>query len=631
MSYARRLFVAFALVLVQAGSGQSQPFFSEKDILVVSPRADRDLVRTLVDNQTLLSESDISSRLRVAHFLAQVFTETGGLSRLDENLNYSADRLLRVFSRKVITPAKAREIEHQPRQIANWIYGNRLGNRGRDTDDGWRYRGSGYIQLTGRDNFVRRGAEIGLPIVDNPDIARDPIAGLKAATAYWLAREINEAADLNDRLRVRVLVNGPAAHGAAVARTWFNLLWVKVFASRAPFGEELAWVESSEIVDPTDIQRAIAEILSEEGFLDDAGAVESAGGGEAYSEALRAYQTSRGLSETGVLDEDTLYAITDPSEWRDLEAAEYTAAPMVDPDGTASFALDGNSEEAAPVLEGKTKSIEPIEAELASAGLDIDELTSFAGAAETYSEYELAEGRYEGDNFIPFTVIGDDNREPVLNTTQFPESAIVQIVFKKVAGIAQNLCTGAMISPDTVLTAGHCVHSGTAIGHWYQDFIVYPGRNTDTKPFGECHAVRLLALRGWIEAATNADARLYDMAALKLDCDVGSRTGWFGVRAMGDEELGAQTKLQGYAGDRSPTGRQWVSLDQVRVLQQLKAFYQNDSFGGTSGAPVTRGSDPQIFCVHTNGLHGSPPWSENNACTRITPDRMATIAGWIEP
>lgn len=615
------LILVVVLSVLGAGRSHAIDYFTADEIRRVSPRADAALVDALVRQQPDLTSAQVSSRLRVAHFLAQVMTETGGLLRLDENMNYSTQGLIRTFSRRTISEAKARELAHKPREIANWVYGERLGNRGRHTDDGWNYRGSGYIQLTGRHNFIQRGLETGLPLADDFERARRPDQGLAVALAYWRARDINAAADLNDRFRTRVLVNGPAAHGHDQAVIWFNRIWTEVMRDKPEFGQVSDVVESLD-VDAQDERTALGNILSGLGYLPD-GATES---DAALADALRDFQQERGLAVTGEFDEDTLYAVTDPVEWRREEAIEFAAAPLADPDGSASFSLMTDQARDTTLMlapnEGSGRTV--------AQELSADNLGRLMQAEGTYSEYEMEGGTFVRDTFIPFTIIPPDDREVVLDTSGFPARAIVQILFRKTPLIqGYNLCSGAMIAPDTVLTAGHCVHSGTANGVWFTDFQVFPGRNTANKPFGDCRGVTLYALRGWTAAATASEARDYDLAAIKLDCTVGERTGWMGLRAMSDDELGAQALVQGYAGDRQPAGRQWQSSGPIDVMQQLKAFYRIDTAGGTSGSPVISQSDQMVVCVHTNGLHGSPPWNAHNACTRLTASRLATIADWI--
>ncbi|WP_134724328.1 peptidoglycan-binding protein [Paracoccus luteus] len=621
---------AFAAVLaVAALSGRgatAQDFFTAAEIRAVSPRAAPVLVQALVDNQRALAAADIDTRLRLAHFLAQVMTETGGLRRLDENMNYSAARLTEVFSRGVVTPAKAGQIAGQPEAIANWVYRNRLGNGSPESGDGWAYRGSGYIQLTGRTNYRLRGEEVGIPLEQQPDLARQPGPGLTAATAYWSARRINAAADLNDRPGVRRLVNGPRMEGLDQAKLWHNRIWAGIYANRAPFPGEGAVTEAGEAA-PEDASEALQRILVDEGFAL-SGSFEAGGDpAAATAEALRGYQESRGLPATGVLDDDTFYAITDPAEWRTTDDTELAAAPpMGDADQGVAFDLPGTAP-APPAL----AALDPVTGTGQSRPqpLDVNQLSALGRAGGAYSAYETAQGRYVGNDFIPFTVIGNDDRKVVLDTTAFPARAIVQILFRKREGLGQNLCSGAMIAPDMVLTAGHCVHGGTTMGRWYSDFEVFPGRNTGSQPFGACKATRLYALRGWTSATTVSDSRLYDLGAIRLDCDAGQRTGWFGVVPLADDASGQPSTVQGYAADKEPPGRQWVSRDQFRVVETEKAFYENDTFGGTSGSPVFTEADNHITCVHTNGLHGTGNWARFNGCTRITPERLATIAGWI--
>lgn len=627
-----------ALVTVfSASAAVAQDFFTRDELLSVSPRAQPQLVDALVANQALLAQNGINSRLRLAHFLSQVFLETGGLRVIDENMNYSAGRLREVFGRRVPV-AKAQALaaitprEEKERQIANWVYGNRLGNQGRNTDDGWNYRGSGYIQLTGRANFRARGDEIGIDLESDPEKARSPVDGLKAATAYWKARNINAPADINDRYYVRVLVNGPAAHDFEKGVAWFNKIWVKIFRDKAPINPEPSWLESDDIGIDVDAETLGAgAILRVEGFLEpvniestlpqDIDAAEAA----ALTEAVRSFQASRGLEVTGEIDDDTFYALTEPS--KDQDQTKLAMLPG-NPDGTSRHLLGG-----IPVIED-VPVFDPVET---VTGATSDQLSiedrQLVKASASYSDMDLEFGKFtETGVYIPFTVIGDDSRKAILNTKEFPASAIVQITYKKPGRSGRYQCSGAMIAENLVLTAGHCVHSGTRGGQWFQKFFVFPGRNTLNRPFGRCKATEVFALSGWTESQSAFEASSYDMGAIRLDCSVGERTGIFGLRALGGNERGIATTVQGYAPDKQPQGRQWFSLDQMRKIHKFKGFYQNDTVGGTSGAPVFSGTDYRIFCVHANGVSPGllPPWNANNACTRMTDTRLRTIASWID-
>ncbi len=654
---ARRACACLVLTLMMAAFGlgaaaQDQKLLTAEDLRTIAPRAPQEYLDAIVAAEDQFEAAGITTRLRMAHFLAQVMTETGALRRLDENMNYSAEGLLRTFSRRVISPAKAQQLARQPEAIANWVYRNRLGNGDENSGDGWRYRGSGFIQLTGRANFRDRGLEVSLPLEQQPDLARQAREGLQAAIAYWRARGINAAADDNDRRRVRILVNGPAAHGFEQSVVYFNRLWLDVFRDKAAQGFEtvdLAEAQAEERA--TEEAEAIPEaelfdaILAETGLVSAAELSNEAGGAAAREDALREFQRLNELPETGILDEATEEALLDPSQWRysDLEAeAVMPSAPQAaDPEQTVVIQLEADAtDDGATAMESGTMGAEtgpaalPSEAgsgaTVADADLPPTIARSLGDARAVYSEYEMGDAAVSPDDFVPFTVIGDDTRAAVTPTTGFPARAVVQILLESANG-RQHLCSGAMVSRDTVLTAAHCIHSGTVAGAAFRNFQVLPGRNAGAAPFGSCRAREAMVLSGWLTAVSSIEARYYDLGALKLDCAVGEQTGWLGVRSLTDDEVGLPTTVQGYAADRAPPGRQWRSDDQLRVMTELKGFYDNDTFGGTSGSPVLSSDDPStIIGVHTNGVHGTEePWSSHNAFTRITPQRLDRITSWI--
>ena len=151
----------------------------------------------------------IDSPLRMAHYLAQVIHESQYLKRTDENLNYSADGLLKTFP-KYFTPDQAREYARQPERIANRVYASRMGNGPEASGDGWRYRGRGYIMLTGRENYERFNESD----VCTEDVIRQPDALMKfplnqvVAGWFWETNGLSELADRDDCDAITRRING---------------------------------------------------------------------------------------------------------------------------------------------------------------------------------------------------------------------------------------------------------------------------------------------------------------------------------------------------------------------------------------------------------------------------------------
>ncbi|HQR98171.1 MULTISPECIES: glycoside hydrolase family 19 protein [unclassified Polaromonas] len=137
-------------------------------------------------------------------FLGQVLHESAGLTRFSENLNYSADRLCKVWPSRFHTLADARPYERNPEALANRVYGGRMGNT--DPGDGWRYRGRGPIQLTGKDNYRIVGDLMGQDLIGLPELMEQPRYALEAAIAWWEDRIPDSM--LGDTEKVSHRVNG---------------------------------------------------------------------------------------------------------------------------------------------------------------------------------------------------------------------------------------------------------------------------------------------------------------------------------------------------------------------------------------------------------------------------------------
>jgi putative chitinase len=118
----------------------------------------------------------ITTPLRLAHFLAQCGHESAGFKATQENLNYSADGLRRIFSKYFPTDVLAVAYQRNPQKIANRVYGGRMGNGPEETGDGFKFRGRGYIQLTGKSNYTAFDKTVPEEILDNPDLVASKYA-----------------------------------------------------------------------------------------------------------------------------------------------------------------------------------------------------------------------------------------------------------------------------------------------------------------------------------------------------------------------------------------------------------------------------------------------------------------------
>lgn len=160
----------------------------------------------------------IDSPVRVAAFLAQCGHESGSLTRLVENLNYDAQGLATTWpSRYAVAPAArplvpnalARRLARQPQAIANNTYAGRNGNGDEASGDGWRYRGRGILQLTGRANYRQAGEVLGYDLEARPDlVSEQPVIAALTAGLYWSTRGCNELADAGDFVAITKKING---------------------------------------------------------------------------------------------------------------------------------------------------------------------------------------------------------------------------------------------------------------------------------------------------------------------------------------------------------------------------------------------------------------------------------------
>jgi putative chitinase len=158
--------------------------------------------------------SSVTTLSRLCHFMGQIYVETGGFANMSENLNYKKPADLDKLFSKVHGIEDARYlIGRGPEAIANRVYADRNGNGNEACGDGWRYRGSGYVQLTGRSNYKKIGVIVKLDLEGNPDLAREPEDAARIAFAFWDALQCSPLADRGDVDGLTEKINGSGKLG----------------------------------------------------------------------------------------------------------------------------------------------------------------------------------------------------------------------------------------------------------------------------------------------------------------------------------------------------------------------------------------------------------------------------------
>lgn len=160
-----------------------------------------------------LSAFQISTPLRQAHFLAQTGHESAGFLKVEEGLNYSENALTAMFGKRITAEqarAYGRNAMHPANQkmIASIIYANRNGNGDVNSGDGYRYRGRGLIQITGKANYEALVKQLGADVVANPDLLLGYRFAAMSAAAWWKNHNLNELADSDDVTRITRVING---------------------------------------------------------------------------------------------------------------------------------------------------------------------------------------------------------------------------------------------------------------------------------------------------------------------------------------------------------------------------------------------------------------------------------------
>lgn len=274
----------------------------------LAPTAQLNYLAAISQGGALFKEHGITTPLRLAHFLAQALHETGGFKVLRESMNYSAERLVTIFGvhhhSAAVTAAEAAKLAGQPEAIAERVYGpgnprkaRELGNT--EPGDGFRYRGNGVLQTTGRANHQRMGAACGVDFEATPELATAPDHALKPALHEWSAGGLNAFADRNDIRTITLRING-GYNGLPEREAWLNELWPLLKESGQP---EEAWRASAEDDSVAWLQEALNDLGASPRLLVDGRY------GPATRQAVTAFQTSAGIGADGIYGPVTEAAI----------------------------------------------------------------------------------------------------------------------------------------------------------------------------------------------------------------------------------------------------------------------------------------------------------------------------------
>ena len=156
--------------------------------------------------QATFDKYDINNARRQAAFIGQCAHESGNFKTLQENLNYSAEGLMKTWPSRFPTKEVADQYARQPAKIAGKVYNGRMGNT--SEEEASKYFGRGLIQLTGKDNYERCGLAIGVDLLPNPDLLLDPRYAALSAGWFWNKHGLNELADAQEHGIITKRING---------------------------------------------------------------------------------------------------------------------------------------------------------------------------------------------------------------------------------------------------------------------------------------------------------------------------------------------------------------------------------------------------------------------------------------
>lgn len=156
--------------------------------------------------EEVFAKYDISTPLRQAAFIGQCAHESANFTKLEESLNYSPERLMKVWPSRFPDMTTAVKYAHQPQLLANKVYAGRMGNT--QENDGYNYRGRGLIQVTGREAYDHCGKAIGVDLINSPQLLANPNLAAMSAGWFWNKKGLNTLADAKDYETMTKRING---------------------------------------------------------------------------------------------------------------------------------------------------------------------------------------------------------------------------------------------------------------------------------------------------------------------------------------------------------------------------------------------------------------------------------------
>jgi putative chitinase len=171
------------------------PKFGEAVKAMAAVNADKAVIKDILDNQERLPKFGVDTPKKVAHFLSQCGHESGGFRISVENMSYTAKRLMEVWPSRFPTLEKAQQYAKNPQKLANFVYANRMGNGDAASGDGYRFRGRGLLQVTGRSMYRAAAQTTGLPLEEHPELAEHADHALEIAGGAWKFDRVDQLSE----------------------------------------------------------------------------------------------------------------------------------------------------------------------------------------------------------------------------------------------------------------------------------------------------------------------------------------------------------------------------------------------------------------------------------------------------